>query len=238
MDISVQSTQSQVEDRSWLLSEHGTEPGATPSVILDVSAFDESTHYPNGYIPSGTALGEITATGLYGPYSGTSDEVQTVTEGGSGLTSFTLTLSGQTTGSLDDQATAAQVQTALEALSTVGAGNVLVTGAAGGPYTVRFVGDLLDTNVAQMTATPTGGTGTVTVATTTAGGADGSSDGREVAAGLLFSLVRVVRQNGTTAEKVGGARLIHGFVDPAKLPFGLDAAGQADLPLIHFSTGA
>jgi hypothetical protein len=133
MDISVQSTQYQVEDRSWLLSTLGTTPGENPTVVLDISKFTQGTHFPNGYIPSGTVLGKVTATGLYGPYAGTTDEVQTVTEGGSGLTSFTLTLSGQTTGSIAAAATAAQVQSALEALSNVGAGNVLVTGSAGGP---------------------------------------------------------------------------------------------------------
>lgn len=237
-DISVQSTQFQVEKRSWLLSPHGTEPGSTPSVTLDISAFTQGTHFPNGYIPSGMHLGKITASGLYGPYSGTTDEVQTVTEGGSGLTSFTLTYSGQTTGSIAAAATSATVQTAIEALSNVGAGNVAVTGSAGGPYSVAFGGTLADTNVAQMTSTPTGGTGTVTVATLTAGGADASSDGRQVAKGLLFSSVRAVRQDGSLAVKVGGSIVVHGFVDPSKLPFPLDANGQADLPLIHFASGA
>jgi hypothetical protein len=117
-------------------------------------------------IKSGTHISE-----LGGPYNATTEEIQTITEGGSGLTSFTLTFSGQTTTSLDDQATAAQVQAALEALSNIGEGNVEVTGNAGGVYTVKFVNDLANTNVAQMTATPTGGTGTVTIATSTAGGA-------------------------------------------------------------------
>jgi hypothetical protein len=68
MDISVQSTQYQVEDRSWLLSPHGTEPGTTPSVVLDISKFSSSADYPNGYIPSGYPLGVVTASGKYGPY--------------------------------------------------------------------------------------------------------------------------------------------------------------------------
>lgn len=67
MDISVRSETWGVEDRSWLGSAHGTE--ATRTITLDVSAFTEATHYPDGYIPSGTVVGRITATGLYGPYS-------------------------------------------------------------------------------------------------------------------------------------------------------------------------
>lgn len=101
----------------------------------------------------------------------TTEEVQTVTEGGSGLTSFTLTFAGQTTGAIAAGATAGQVQTALEALSNVNPGDVVVTGSAGGPFTVTFGGQYADTNVAEMTSTPTGGTGTVTVATQVAGGA-------------------------------------------------------------------
>lgn len=228
-DISVQTTSYQVENRSWLLSPHGTEPGTTPSITLDVSAFTANVHYPNGYIPSGTNLAKL-SSGLYGPYA-VSNEVQTVTEGGSGLTSFTLTYSGQTTSSLAAAATAAQVQAALEALSNVGSGNVVVSGNAGGPYTVTFQGALAGTDVAQMTSTPTGGTGTVTVATTTAGGTE--TGGQDVCAGHLFSSVKVPNINDTTKD-VGAALLVHGFVKLSRLPFGLNANGQADCKLIHY----
>lgn len=67
-DISVASTSYQVEKRAWLLSPHGTDPGTTPTITLDVSAFTAATHYPNGYLLSGIVLGRITATGLYAPY--------------------------------------------------------------------------------------------------------------------------------------------------------------------------
>jgi hypothetical protein len=50
---------------------------------------------------------------------GATTETQTVTEGGSGLTSFTLTYAGQTTASIAAAATAATVQTRLEALSNI-----------------------------------------------------------------------------------------------------------------------
>lgn len=230
-DISVLSTPYQVEKRSWLLSPHGTDPGTTPPITLDVSAFTAGIHYPNGYIPSGTPLSKITASGLYGPYSVT-DEVQTLTEGGSGLTSYTLTFSGQTTASIAAAATAAQVQAAIEALSNVGAGNVSVTGSPGGPYTVTFQGALADTNVAQMTSTPTGGTGTLTVATATGGGTEGAG-GLDVCSGLLLSAVKVPNIADTTKD-VGAALLVHGFVRLSKLPFTVDANGQTDCKLIHF----
>ncbi|ROR91763.1 head decoration protein [Nocardioides aurantiacus] len=65
-DISVVSTGYQAEKRSWLLSQHGTDPGANPGITLDASLFTAGTHFPNGYLPSGTA---ISPAG--GPYSGT-----------------------------------------------------------------------------------------------------------------------------------------------------------------------
>lgn len=145
MDISVQSTQYQVEDRSWLLSELGTTPGENPTVVLDISKFTAAQHFPNGFIPSGIVLGKVTATSLYGPY--------------------------------------------------------------------------LDT----------------------------ATDGTQTAVEILYAAVRVVRQDGTSATKVGGAGVHRGEVDPAKLPFTsanaaaggfIDTNGKADLKLINFRTAS
>ena len=64
MDLTVRSEGPWLpEDRSWLGSAHGTT--ATRTITLDVSAFTANTHYPNGYIPSGTVLAEL-ASGLFG----------------------------------------------------------------------------------------------------------------------------------------------------------------------------
>ena len=115
-DISVQTTAYQVEKRGWLWGEHGTEPGANPSITLDFAngGFVAGTHYPNGYVPSGTVLGKITASGKYGVYD------------------------------------------------------------------------------------------------------SGAADGRQTAAGLLFSSVKAPT---STATPVGAALFVHGFVDPARCPF-------------------
>jgi len=53
-------------DKSWL----GTRMGLRDmrSITLDISAFD-AEHVAGGYIPSGIALGIITATQKYGPYN-------------------------------------------------------------------------------------------------------------------------------------------------------------------------
>lgn len=69
MDLSPRTETFQQDDQSWLGSEHGT--SMCRPITLDVSKFTAGTHYPNGYIPSGVALGLITATGKYGPYDDT-----------------------------------------------------------------------------------------------------------------------------------------------------------------------
>lgn len=132
-DISVSTTAFQTEKRGWLWGEHGTEPGTTPSITLDISKFTAGTHYPNGYVPSGCVLGKVTATGLYGPYD------------------------------------------------------------------------------------------------------DTAADGRQVATGLLFGSLPA-----TGRVKVGGAQVVHAFVDALRLPFqtgtgSIDAAAKVDLPLIYWS---
>jgi hypothetical protein len=87
---------------------------------------------------------------------------------------FTLTFSGQTTAGIAYNATAAAIQTALEALSNIDPGDVLVTGGPAGtsPPVVEFRGQYAGTDVAQMTASATGLTGAgaaVTVTTTRPG---------------------------------------------------------------------
>jgi hypothetical protein len=104
--------------------------------------------------------------------SGT-NEVQTVEmdDDVSGGT-FTLSFGGQPTGNLPYNASAAVVEAALEALSTIGLGGVSVTGST--PiWTVTFTGSLASTNVAMIVGDGsllTGGSATdVNVAETVAG---------------------------------------------------------------------
>jgi len=53
------------EDQSWLGSRHGTLEADT--ITLDkVSCL---AAFPTGIVPSGVAIGKITATGLYAPYT-------------------------------------------------------------------------------------------------------------------------------------------------------------------------
>ena len=74
---------------------------------------------------------------------GSSNEKQLITLANSPTGgTFTLTYSGQTTGNIAYNASAATVETALEALSNIGSGDATVTGSDEGPYTVEFTGAL------------------------------------------------------------------------------------------------
>jgi fibronectin-binding autotransporter adhesin len=78
--------------------------------------------------------------------------------------SFKLTFAGQTTASLSNSANAAQVQAALEALSSIGTGNVDVQGSVAAGFTVTFVNALGDTDHANLVVS----TNTLTPSTTVA----------------------------------------------------------------------
>lgn len=60
------------DDPSWIGSDHGQNMNLT--VTLDLSAFTAATHFPDGFLKSGTPLAKITASGLYGPYDGDAED--------------------------------------------------------------------------------------------------------------------------------------------------------------------
>jgi hypothetical protein len=121
-------------------------------------------------------------TVLYGAFGtklvtnpGGTSAVQTITVTGTPTGgTFTLTWSAQTTAAIPYNATAAQVQSALEALSNIAPGDIMVTGGPfpGTPMVVTFMGTLFGVQV-LMTASSVGLTGgttpTVTPVMTTAG---------------------------------------------------------------------
>lgn len=98
------------------------------------------------------------------------NEVQTITRtGGSG--NYQLTFKGQTTTSISSGASASTVDAALEALSTIGTGNVQVASVSGN-YAVTFTGALAAQDVPQIGSTNVNlGGGTIVVSTTTTGAA-------------------------------------------------------------------
>jgi len=112
----------------------------------------------------------------------TPSEVQTITITGAPTGgTFTITFTGQTTSAIPYNATAAAVATAINALSSVGAGVVTVTGGPGPatPYVVTFGGQYAGTDVASMTATGsfTGGTTPAIAVTVNTPGGTGNAIG-------------------------------------------------------------
>jgi hypothetical protein len=89
----------------------------------------------------GPNVGKTYVVSLGGPSSGT----------------FTLTYGGQTTAGISFNATGATAQTAFQLLSGIAA-NATITGAAGGPYTVSFLGPLLNDGL-SLTGSGAGLTG-------------------------------------------------------------------------------
>ena len=145
----------------------------------------------NQALKKGTLIGQISAS----PAS----EQQTLTVTGTPTGgSFTLTFNGQTTTPLAHNATASQVQAAMEALVTVGAGNVLAGGGAlpGSAVTLTFQGDLANQPqpLLVVLASLTGGTSPAASVSRTVAGvaygkwaayASGNTDGTQTPRGIL-----------------------------------------------------
>lgn len=107
--------------------------------------------------------------------AGLTNTIQDISvNGGPTSGTFTLGLDTHITAPIAYNATATAVQNALSALSSVGTGNVVVTGPAGSPYLVTFTGALASTAVDVLVSNASGLSGgldtSVTVTTTTVGG--------------------------------------------------------------------
>ena len=147
----------------WVHAPHTSSPDAVKTFTVEQGSYLRAHRFTNGLITSFGVKYSREAIELSGEMIGRSleDKIHlsqnakyTLTAGGSPPTAgnFTLTFGGQTTANIAYNATPAQVQTALEALSTIGAGNVEVVATvaqgvgnlsvAGNVYTVEFVKDL------------------------------------------------------------------------------------------------
>lgn len=139
----------------------------TPEVVTVTGDGDDGFSLEEGYVSEAVfEWGEpmVNSEALSIQYeSGTEEspaqnEIQTVTvthAGGEGCQVFALSFDGEQTASISTSADAATVQAALEDLSTIGSGNVSVTGSAGGPWAVEFTGTLAETDVPMLTVNNT-----------------------------------------------------------------------------------
>lgn len=153
---------------SWALDGIGNLLGTEPGIIrFDTPHPDGDTGKQNLYVKFRYPTEAIISISVVqrGGVGGTNEyqKIYAVDVFPSGFTDpFTITFDGQTTGPLTHTSTAADVQSALEALSTIGSGNISVFRDASNPgaieYQITFVGTLQATNVSQLT-TNTGAPG-------------------------------------------------------------------------------
>lgn len=68
INLETQSQSFGVDDQSWLATMKGMNTCRTGTLNLALFTVD---HALNGFIPSGTVVGLVTASGLYGPYDDT-----------------------------------------------------------------------------------------------------------------------------------------------------------------------
>ena len=130
-------------------------------------------------------------------------EVQTVTLSGAtaGTTKFTLTFNGQTTTQITYSGVAATdaaaIQSALNALSTIGGSSsvggvaTVTPGASAGVFTVTFGGTLKGFNQSLMTGAVTASPGAIAIVQTTAG-----AGGTEIANGASLQLAGAITVSG------------------------------------------
>lgn len=111
---------------------------------------------------------------------------------------YTLNYGGQTTSALAFNAAASDVETALEALSTVGSGKVTVTGT--NPFTVTFDPSLTPATLTGDASALTGGTDEqIGVVTITEGIKAGAGDGGTFFQDIEISKANVI--NGTLVQR-------------------------------------
>jgi hypothetical protein len=223
-------------NHSWLGSARGRT--STQTIEMKVSAFTLGTHAPNGYFPDGIALAKPTSganAGFGVPLASRVDEQQTITITGTPTGgTIALTLDGETVSGIAYNATAATVKTALETLSNVSLGDIVVTGGPGPgtPWVVTFsvATKWAGRDVPQMTAASslTGGTAPVVAVTTTTAGGSGVTDGSDILAGFLLFPKAVAAGDAVTH----GALLDTGRIIVASLPFTLSVNQRATNP--HF----
>jgi P22 coat protein - gene protein 5 len=154
--VNLNNLKAPAADRSVILSPKDEMSILADTTIATYFAFSESDSIKNGYFGR-----------LYGLNAFMSQLVPTgvrVTLGAPTAGTFTLTVGGQTTGGIAFNATAATVQAAVAALTSVNAGFVTVAGLAGGPYSLVLTGTAAGQTVTGSGTGLTGGTFAVAAA--------------------------------------------------------------------------
>ncbi len=197
MDLSIQRVVEGRDDQSWLGSAHGTSSART--ITLQMSSFTASTHYPNGYFPSGLPLAQFASgsnAGRYGPQTDTGAS-RTVTDGATTAASTTVT-------SATAAFTASDVGSGITG-GSIPAGTTIVSVTNATTAVLSAAPTVTATGVSLTIAAPVSGLATL--------------------AGFLFTAVQVPRNSASGT--VGAALLDHGRVRLARLPIAPSATAQA-----------
>lgn len=180
--------------------------------------------------------------------SGGTNEVQTVTITGTPTGgSITLTFRGQVSGAIAYNATADAVETALEALSSIGNGNVRVTGGPGPgtAWVVTFINTDGHDNVPIMTAVSslTGGTTPAVAVVETTPGSSTGYDFRVLVGSFTYPgtiVVKEVNPRGDGLDKIAeyrGSGTIYGLVDGVEEFLGNTPACDRSMPVYGKQAG-
>ncbi|WP_417744854.1 hypothetical protein [Rosistilla oblonga] len=143
-------------DGGFLITDH--EPGDQPTLVVD-----------NSDAMGGAANVKITTAKVDASNAIQFYRFRSTIQSGT----YTITFGGDETANIQFDATAAAVQSALEALESIGADNVRVIGESGGPYYIEFIGDLAGASQDAITVDGSGlstfSGASVTIETTTEG---------------------------------------------------------------------
>jgi hypothetical protein len=138
--------------KPYVVSESADELEPTTATLL-------ATVNPEGGEETSYHFEYGTAAGVYPDSTAVTplplNEVQTLSVEATAGT-FTLEFEGELSAPLTFDASAAELQGALEAISAIGAGNVDVGGQPGGPYAIEFTGALAARGVAELSPDPAG----------------------------------------------------------------------------------
>jgi hypothetical protein len=134
------------------------------------------------------------------------NEKQTITVTDASGGTFTVAYSTATSGALPYNLTPAQLQSALEGLTTIGEGNISVTGTAGVTYLCEFIGTLGETSLALMVIDDTLVTGGAGVEVTIAQTLDGGTGTAPVQGNTSLTIATVVTNEDLTTVVPVGAR--------------------------------
>lgn len=132
------------------------------SVAIDGSSMVASAHLHDYDADGASPLGDA---GAAWELADPQNEKQNVTLSGATGGTFTLTFNSETTSAIAYDASAATVDSEIEALPSMASGDVSVTAIAGG-WEVEFTGNFANTNVDQMTGNGTNLTGSTNLTQT------------------------------------------------------------------------